>query len=186
MAGKSRMPLDFYPTSQKLTEQLLLKYPISKDKVILEPCSGKGHISNYLNQLGYLVITNDIDTNQIADTYYDATNLNYLSNLNCDVVLTNPPFNVATEILANSLDIADEVIMLLRLSFLEGCKSRRDLLNAYKDNLVKVIPISPRPCFKLDSKGSDSVTVAWFIWNKQFSWKQLDINYPFDFITNWK
>lgn len=147
---KTRLPLDAYYTNQKLTEQLLLKYPISKNKTILEPCKGKGSISNYLKQLGYVVITNDIDTNQIADTYYDATKLKLLSTLNCDVVLTNPPFNTATEILANSLEIADEVIMLLRLSFLEPCRSRQELLNIYKDNLVKVISISPRPQFRLD------------------------------------
>ena len=184
------MPLDFYPTSQKLTEQLLLKYPISKDKVILEPCNGKGHISNYLKLAGYEVITNDIDTNQIADYHIDftSTDVDYKYKLasTCDTVITNPPFNVANKILENSLDIVDEVIMLLRLSFIEPCKDRRQLLNQYKDNLVKVILVSPRPKFRADTKGSDSVTVAWFIWNTKFSWNKLEIDYPFDFITNWK
>lgn len=186
-----RLPLDAYYTSSKLTEQLIFKYPISKDKLILEPCSGKGHISNYLKQLGYTVITNDIDITAPSSYHYDFTNsavtelfINYKGLIN--TVITNPPFNVATEILANSLEIADEVIMLLRLSFFEPCRSRQKLLNTYKDNLVKVIPISPRPQFRLDSKGSDNVTVAWFIWNKQFSWKQSGIDTPFDFITNWK
>ena len=182
---KTRIPLDFYTTSEKLTEQLLLNYPISKNKVILEPCNGKGHISNYLKQVGYKVITNDIDTNQIADTYYDASKP-ILYQIKCDIVITNPPFNLATEILANSLKIADEVIMLLRLSFLEPTKNRRDVMNRYKDNLVKVVIINPRPKFREDTTNTDSVTVAWFIWNKQFSWKQLGIDCPFDFITNWR
>ena len=183
-----RLPLDAYYSNSKLVEQLLLKYPINKKKTILEPCNGKGHISNYLEQLGYTVLTNDIDTNTNSEQHIDATttNLVTLFKNHCDIVITNPPFKYATEILENSLEIADEVVMLLRLSWIEPCKSRRDLLNVYKDNLVKVIPISPRPCFRLDSKGSDSVTVAWFIWNKQFSWKQSGIDYPFDFITNWK
>lgn len=183
---KIRIPLDYYPTSEKLTEQLLLKYPISKDKVILESCNGKGHISNYLKQLGYKVITNDIDTRQISDTYFDATSSTLFNNIQYDTVITNPPFNIANKILENCLSNSNEIIMLLRLSFLEPCKSRQDTLNYYKDNLVKVIPISPRPQFREDCKGSDTVTVAWFIWNKSFSWKQLNISNPFDFITNWK
>lgn len=99
---KTRHILDAYYTNQKLVEQLLLKYPISKDKVILEPCSGKGHISNYLKVLGYEVITNDIDIDVEANTHHDMT--------------------------------AD--ISHLQLT---------------------------------DTKGSDSVTVAWFIWNTKFS-----------------
>ena len=190
MAGKSRMPLDFYPTSQKLTEQLLLKYPISKDKVILEPCSGNGHISNYLKELGYTVITNDFDKTKPAEYGLDITDKLSLQIINndeaCDVVITNPPFNIANLILENCLEVVDEVVMLLRLSFLEATKDRKDVLNRYKDNLIKVVTVNPRPKFREDTKGTDSVTVAWFIWNKQFSWKQLGIDCPFDFITNWK
>ena len=196
---KTRIHLDAYYTSSKLVEQLLLKYPISKDKVILECCNGKGHISTYLKQLGYEVITNDIDKETDSHFYFDFSKINEefknVLNRNCVsaaneqseyTVITNPPFNVANKILENCLDIVDEVIMLLRLSFIEPCKERRAVLNQYKDNLVKVIPISPRPQFRSDTNGSDSVTVAWFIWNKQFSWNKLDISCPFDFITDWK
>jgi hypothetical protein len=184
---RSRNKLDAYYTNSKLVEQLLIKYPVSTNKVILEPCNGKGYISHYLKQ-EYSVVTNDIDPNTNSTYLYDFTDKSVVNifKRHCDIVITNPPFNVAEQILANSLEVADEVIMLLRLSFIEPCKSRRDLLNAYKDNLVKVIPISPRPKFRDDTTGSDSVTVAWFIWNKNYSWKQLSIDCPFDFITDWK
>lgn len=196
---KTRIPLDAYYTSSKLVEQLLLKYPISKDKVILEPCNGKGHISNYLKQLGYEVITNDIDKETDSHFYFNFTDLNEefknVLSRNCVsaaneqseyTVITNPPFNVSNKILENCLDIVDEVIMLLRLSFIEPTKDRKDLLNNYKDNLVKVITFNPRPKFRSDTKSTDSVTVAWFIFNKQFSWSKIGIDCPFDFITDWK
>ena len=187
---KTRIPNDCYYTSSKLVEQLLIKYPISKDKVILEPCNGKGHISNYLIQQRYQVITNDIDKETDSHFYFDFTDLNEefknVLSRNCGTVITNPPFNVANKILENCLDIVDEVIMLLRLSFIEPTKDRKDLLNNYKDNLVKVITFNPRPKFRSDTKSTDSVTVAWFIFNKQFSWSKLGIDCLFDFSTDWR
>lgn len=187
----NRITNDCYYTESKLVQQLLNKYPISKDKVILEPCTGKNYITNYLQQQGYKVITNDIDTNQVADYYFDATDFKLWQNITenyiiCDTVITNPPFNVASKILNNALNTVDEVIMLLRLSFLEPVKDRKLILNDYKDNLIKVISINPRPKFRTDTKSTDSVTVAWFVWNKKFSWNKLGIECPFDFITDWR
>lgn len=189
----NRIANDAYYTNQLLVQQLLNKYPISKDKVILECCNGKGHISNYLKDLGYTLITNDIDINLEADYHIDFTKLHsidvdygYKLASTCNTVITNPPFNIATKILENALDVADEVIMLLRLSFIEPCKDRKQLLELYKDNLIKMIVINPRPKFRTDTKYSDTVTVAWFIWNKRFSWNKLGVDCPFDFITDWR
>ena len=51
------------------------------------------------------------------------------------------------------------VCMLLRLSFLEPTKSRRDLLTAYRPDVL-ILP--RRPVF--DGRGTDSITSAWFCW----------------------
>jgi len=183
-----RYKLDSYYTHQKLVEQLLVKYPIN-NRLLLEPCTGTNHITTYLKEVGYSVITNDIDKNMKADFNYDATLpilWNTIDLIKQYTVITNPPFNVATKILEQALSNVDEVCMLLRLSFLEPTADRKELMNRYKDNLVKVIVINPRPQFRSDSKSTDSVTVAWFIWNKKFSWNKLNIAYPFDFINDWK
>lgn len=186
----NRIANDAYYTSSKLTKQLLLKYPISTDKVILECCSGNGHISNYLKQLGYKVLTNDIDKTKVSDYALDVTDRFFWDVIEDTeahpTVVTNPPFNAASTILENALEISDEVIMLLRLSFLETTKDRKDVMNKYKDNLVKVVTVNPRPKFREDTTNTDSVTVAWFVWNKKHSWDALNIDYPFDFINNWK
>jgi len=104
-----------------------------------------------------------------------------------DVTITNPPFKGAIDILENALLYTKyKVAFLLRLSFLEPCRDRSFFLKAYADNLVSVVPLSPRPKFRSDSKGSDSVTVAWLIWDKQFSWKKAKIACPFVFVDDWK
>ena len=75
--------------------------------------------------------------------------------------------------------------MLLRLTFLEPCKNRAELLKTYADNLVAVIPVNPRPKFRKDTRSTDSTTVAWFVWRHFHSWKALHINCPFIFEDSW-
>jgi hypothetical protein len=113
-------------------------------------------LSKPLLELGYQVKTYDIDPRIKDCEYLDAT----VSVPKCDWVVTNPPFNQAEKIVRNSLESAKSVAMLLRLSFLEPCKNRRDLITG----ISKLILINPRPSFTGDGK-TDSTSVAWFIWN---------------------
>ena len=178
-----RIDNDFYETPKKLTLSLLKHCPFIEGKVV-EPCAGNSKISNCLIEEGYEVKATDI----IQGVSYDATKLDYWKLIadNPDWTITNPPFNQASEILKYALDFSQlGVAMLLRLTFLEPCKSRAELLKFYADNLVAIIPVNPRPKFRKDTKGSDSATVAWFVWRKDWSWKKLDINCPFIFENQW-
>ena len=178
-----RIPLDFYETPQKLTDILLRNQPAIRGD-ILECCAGEGAIAYHLVQQGFLVQQSDIKNGNC----YDAASFEYWNNIAqpADWIVTNPPFSQAPIILSYSLKHAQTgVAMLLRLSFLEPCSNRSSLLKQYANNLVQVIPVNPRPKFRTDTKGSDNVTVAWFVWNKNFSWKELGIKCPFKF-ENWK
>lgn len=178
-----RIPLDFYETPKKLTKILLAQQPAITGK-ILEPCSGHGAIVYHLENQGLKVQATDIkDGNQ-----YDATKVEYWENIAepANWVVTNPPFCSAIDILKHSLLHAKTgVAMLLRLSFLEPCNSRASTLQEYANNLIQIIPVNPRPKFNPNSKGSDNVTVAWFVWNKNRSWQQLGIRSPFQFVNEW-
>lgn len=94
--------------------------------------------------------------------------------------------NQAAKILEYALEFSHSgVAMLLRLTFLEPCKNRADLLKYYADNLVAIIPVNPRPKFRKDTSGSDSSTVAWFEERKDWSWSKQNINCPFIFENQW-
>lgn len=181
---------DYYPTDQRLTQAFLalMADKINLDgKTIIEPCVGSGDIVACL-PLTCKVITNDINPDHKADYHLDATKpeiwtarLPY-----CKVVITNPPFDGAIDILRNAIAHASEmVIFLLRISFSEPCGNRHDFLKEYADNLRYFIPVNPRPHFRGDGKG-DNATVAWFVWDKTWSWEQAGYPSPFQFLTNWR
>ena len=75
-----------------------------------------------------------------------------------DVVITNPPFSDAEAFLRRSLELADHVVLLLRLNFLASAK-RAELM---RERAPDVYVLPNRPSF--DGKGTDSIEYAWFHW----------------------
>lgn len=130
---------------------------------IFDPCYGGGAFSS-LYRNGKLT-TNDIDPIVETDHKLDMTftyNWVKIANVGCyDWVISNPPFNVACPIIENSLVYGRNVLMLLRLSFLEPTIGRSELL---MNNPPSAIIVTPRISFTNDKK-VDSVTTAWFYWH---------------------
>jgi hypothetical protein len=190
----TRISDDAYYTPLPIYTWLASKLNL-KDKRIFDPCCGTEHPTLKAFQAKNLVIENDIGRDIMAHYHSDATcdgiwldspNNNSLQ----DWVITNPPYTrgVCEKIVENSLLYSSEgVAMLLRLSWLEPTKSRHQMLNPvlsktlYNKQLVAVYPVNPRPRFDPFKNGSDSCTVAWFIWCGNDSIK-LE---PFDFCTGW-
>lgn len=100
-----------------------------------------------------------------------------------NVVVTNPPYkhNVLSKFIKLGWEYSDILCYLLPITFLEQCRNRKQFLIQTSDNLQYIIPIHPRVKFRSDNKGTAQRTVAWFIWNKHFSYSKLGINSPFIF-----
>lgn len=174
---KQRIKNDFYPTPDRLIRAYLSKYPslLGEGNTILEPCAGEGAIAQPLIDLGYKVEQTDIRNG----VEFDATNPEYWQDRSPDIIFTNPPFKVATPIIEHALDSAKKgVIMLLRASYLEPCKDRRNLLNR---QISQITFCNPRPKFRADTKGSDSATVVFIVWLKRpFSGETI-----VDYLVDW-
>lgn len=128
---------------------------------VAEPCVGTGDLIAGREDVAW---TNDIDEKRAA-TYH----LNAATPAAWGVfprppwVVTNPPFNLAHQILSCALDFATEgVAFLLRLSFLEPTEQRAHLLSRRPPTRQIVLP---RISFTGDGK-TDSVTCAWLVWSK--------------------
>lgn len=109
-----------------------------------------------------------------------------------DWVVTNPPYTtgVLEKVLEASLAyVRHGVAMLLRLSAMEPVikrGTRGHILQSYADCMRYLMPFSdPRPRYDRTKKGTDSVTTAWFVWDKGWSWKQNGMESPFQFVTGW-
>jgi hypothetical protein len=70
--------------------------------------------------------------------------------------------------------------MLLRLSYLEPCENRASWLVEHPP--AKLIVFNPRPRFRADTGGTDSVTSAWFIWHRFGDSQGTEL----EFCTNWR
>lgn len=201
---EGRIPLDAYDSAQGLTDILLNQPDLNIRGVVIEPCAGSGAISNRLwekhlqHQRGSRIIPCDIVPRIAPCHVWDATKQEDWEALIAldtpgaptkpDWAITNPPFNLAYQILPLALQFCPNVAFLLRLSYLEPTKNRFNWLNANADQMVALIPISPRPQFRLNSHGeldSDSVTVAWYVWSANWSWRKLGILPPFRFAGEW-
>lgn len=151
-----RLKLDHYDTPRHAITSLLnhhvIKYPV------LEPCAGYGSIVNILKLNGH-VITTDVDPDMMCDY-----NLDFLALDLCDEyhsIISNPPFNIAEEIITKSiqdLQDGDEVIMLLKLDFL-GTQKRHTFWKTHPAKHIYVL--SHRPRFL---RHGDRCEYGWYVW----------------------
>jgi hypothetical protein len=196
IAATGRVSHDFYPTPEGLTRSLLTACP-NLPEIIFEPCAGDGAISDVLKASGRTVAESDVQWGEQLITPSapkDATTREFWEYWSTDLgrfyewaTVTNPPFNVAHEILPLAFEYSPwGCAFLLRLSYLEPAGNRADWLQTNADHLRRVIPVNPRPRFRRDSKSTDSATVAWMIWEKSWSWQKLGIECPFMFCNDWR
>lgn len=142
-------------------------------KLILDPCAGGQTQNNEiisemsypkaLKKYGFINIdTLDIRADSLADMKTDY--LQFEAKDKYDVIITNPPFAIAFEIIKKAIDDVKPggyVIMLERLNFLES-KKRKLFWNTTMPKYIYVN--SGRISF--DGKGSDSIVYAHFVWQK--------------------
>ncbi|MCL6453571.1 MAG: hypothetical protein K6T78_08080 [Alicyclobacillus sp.] len=151
--GAVRREHDAYQTPRWVIEALLDKIgPLVHGKTVLEPCAGEGEIVRSLQERGALVTAFDIQ----AGTDFLAVDC---ADKHWDWCITNPPYRYAQEFADKAMQVADAVVMLLRLGFLAGQK-RRAWWQAHKPDVVYVL--SRRPSFT--GRGTDSTDYAWVLW----------------------
>lgn len=201
----ARAERDFYPTPSKLVKVLLDRVEVSG--IVYEPCAGDGHIVRpLLEQTSNPIIASDIAfspaMSELCRTYGSRVDY-WLSDVSIPSfwagrfgfigddesefsprpqwVITNPPFNQAESIIPLAFNYATEgVAMLLRLSFLEPTKGRGNWLADHQYCLSNLIILgSPRPSFT--GKGTDTCTVAWMVWRKEWAGGGTQV----EFVTNW-
>lgn len=204
-----RRKYDFYETHEKLTREMLrrreqfheMRMPLKpfgiveegdSAPVFLEPCSGDGAIADILSLRfpDSKVIRNDIDPERTVNHRFDMTeerSWQFFTRYHpFDWVITNPPFLAANQIVPYGVRFARRgAIFLLRLTWLEPTQDRQGFWKFSDLPLGGLYPINPRPIFRMNKDGkpgTDSVTVAWFIWDRFQGRGTFDLQ----FITEWK
>lgn len=156
---------------------------------VIEPCAGDGNLAKALTDLkqDLRVFQRDILTGHDATKKEDWAITEW--------TITNPPFNLALPILENAWDFSYVgVAFLLPITWNEPCADRREWLLTHADNLRCIMPVCPRPHFRKGEVnprtgkeyGSANCTVAWYIWRKDWSWNEMGIKSPFQYVGGWR
>jgi hypothetical protein len=175
----TRLKNDQYFTPPGLIYPLLKEIQFPANGFYFEPCAGDGAIAKALAE--YVdpdnIFTGDIDGDRVvsydefdatdSDEWYEVVHDQTL--WDWDWVITNPPYKQpdCDRIIQNAWDFAEEgIAMLLRLTYMEPCQNRAKFLK--EADLTNLIIFNPRPQFIPGKKATDSSTVAWFVWRKNW------------------
>lgn len=167
---------DYYITPVKSITDFLKHFENdygSLGNILLDPCAGGDTLNamsypEALAQQGYSnVETLDLRNDSLANHKnidYIETDLSTIM-VEPDCIITNPPFNVAIDIIKKALnDVKDGgyVIMLLRLNFF-GSKSRKPF---WTDNLPMCCYVHSDRMKFTQSGGTDSIEYMHCVWKK--------------------
>lgn len=158
---------DLYQTPPCAVEALLRAEKLPHR--IWEPCAGRGAIADVLRDVGHAVICSDL----IA---YDGFRLHFTGDflaetkapVDCKAIVTNPPYQHATEFARHALDLVPHVFLLLRLAFLES-RRRSDVPEKSGLRAVHVfrrrLPMMHRDGWQ-GPRASSAIAFAWFVWSR--------------------
>lgn len=161
-SGYERKERDLYETPEWVTEALRPHIPRQPEK-IWEPAAGSGKMSRVLSTWGCGVVSSDIEPSPLA---YQADFLTCPPHDGADAIITNPPYELATEFVQRALGnipFGGFVAMLLRTDF-DHAKTRQHLFSRHRSFAKKVV-LTKRIKWFEDSKGQPSFNHAWFLWH---------------------
>lgn len=162
-AYANRKPIinnDFYQTPKCLTWELINTGLLNNCKIILDPCFGKGAISNELKKYGFIVDEKDI--NQGNDFLTDKYPKRY------DAVIMNPPFKYWDKFVEKAKTISDLVICIGRTNYF-GAKSRALLWKNLQYVYVFNRQVAYDKPFREDGKiQCGCLVTGWFVFNMNY------------------
>lgn len=195
--GAERVTHDVYPTpawcTRRILEALSPEWDSSPPSSFLEPCAGEGAIVNVLRDRSARVSGGDIRQlarpSDLDGAWFPGESFaNWGQQV--DVVITNPPFSLAPELIRHFLPLCNWLVLLLRSSF-RLAEWRHDMPDEYKlperpsfchsDKCTmckwrRTVPIgTPKPSrcpargcgWPVSRCSSDSAEYSWFVWTAE-------------------
>ena len=180
--GYDRHKSDYYVTPVDKIEEFLHEFikhePSAFDERIIDPCAGgdETHPMSYptalFNAFGISGMNGKVTTIDIREDSLAHIKKSFLETkfkILPRTIITNPPFNLADEIIKKSLDDVEEygfVVMLLRLNFFGGKKRKEKFWD--KIGLPKYTFVHHRRMSFTEDNKTDSIEYAHFVWQKGY------------------
>ena len=165
-----RSASDFYPTPPDVTFALLKFLNLKPDTVIWEPACGEGHMVNTMEAMGYQVIGTDIQ---------QGTDFLTAPLVNCDWIITNPPFSQSEAFICRCIEHKKPFCLLLKSQYWHA-KKRKKLFEKMPPEWI--LPLTWRPdfLFKTRGNGSPLMDVMWVLWDPNYDYGYITQYFPLD------
>ncbi len=134
---------------------------------IWEPAAGRGAIVDVLRDAGHTVLATDLVDYGVPGQIPGRDFLMEREAI-CQCIVSNPPFKLAGDFVRKGLELCPQVILLLRLVFLES-ESRSDILDGGQLARVHVFKNRLPQMHRDGWKGpinTSTVAYAWFVWER--------------------
>lgn len=149
---KERSKRDFYPTPPEVTEALVHFLGL-KNLTIWEPACGQKDMAQVLRDAGNAVIATDIQSGVDFLTCQP---------MECDWIITNPPFKLADQFITRCAETGKPFALLLKSQYWHA-KRRRELFDIYTPSFV--LPLMWRPDFLFKEQRKNKAPMMDVIWN---------------------
>lgn len=153
--ASNRKASDLYPTPAEVTIALLDFLKLPEGTTIWEPACGDGRMVDVMRRLGYVVTATDIQS---------GTDFLTAPEMDCEWVITNPPFCVADKFIERCIEIGKPFALLLKSQYWHA-KKRLDLFRSCPPSFI--CPLTWRPDFAFGQRGNGRplMDVMWVIWD---------------------
>lgn len=166
---KERAEHDFYATDPKAIVPLLEQEAIPNK--VWECCCGAGHLVFMLEEYGHEVVATDLVDRGCGEGGVDFLATTEMPT-DCECIITNPPYSLATECVLHALDLLPEggtLAMFLKINFLAGKRRRKELFDHHPPSAVLVfserVSCAPNGDWE-QAPRSSAINYAWFVWRK--------------------
>lgn len=171
---RGRSVNDFYATPDDVTLALLKRWGHHIQGVVWEPCAGNGKMAQHIMRHPGVtkVLASDLEPRPAhewcGDTHIAKMDLFSVKAredgaARFRVVITNPPFDIAADIIEHVFSVAEPGVrvmaLLLKATYWHAAK-RQPLFNAYPPSIIA--PLTWRPDFM--DLGGPTMEMAWNIW----------------------
>jgi len=167
---------DLYNTPKEAVEALMdycgHKFDPNKH-TFFEPCNGKGNISKVLEDYGIFMTTNELFKEHGKSDYNEDflnPNKDVANKWEFDIIVSNPPYKIATEFVNEGFNYAKEQYHLLRINFLEGQKRYETLMS--KGHLKNIYLFTKRiSCSKgvEEEPQANAVCYCWYHFDREYN-----------------
>ena len=158
---RPRQHADWYPTPKDVTCALFDR--VSFDGGIYEPCCGDGSLANVAtNDYGYEVYGTDLHDRGYGVGHGKAFDVLKLKSLLAPNVVTNPPFNIAPDVIDHLWSLGPEKMVMLLKSTFWHAETRREMFLRIPPS--RIIALTWRPDFL--GLNRPTMEVIWCVWER--------------------